>query len=198
MRAVCARTRQVHIILHPNAHTYSHAHAPTQTNNLGVSRSSKQPIGHVGFSYYFQRGQFWSPLHVYIGVVSSVISADAFPLLFPVSKINSISNCLVLPYQRKNMIYETSSHEKPILRDYLLITETAQLTDKGKRVICGEWETRCTCKEDGGRVWTAYYILMWRSFRKTKTLKRKVSAVAWDICLSSSLSKKKKKNWPAL
>lgn len=31
------------------------------------------------------------------------------------------------------MIYEISSHEKPILRDYLLITETAQLTDKGKR-----------------------------------------------------------------
>lgn len=31
------------------------------------------------------------------------------------------------------MIYEISSHEKPILRDYLLITETAQLTDKGER-----------------------------------------------------------------
>lgn len=87
----------------------------------------------IGFSYYFQRGQFWYPLHVYIGVVSSLISTDTFPLLFPVSEINRISNCLVLPHQRENMIYETSSHEKPILRDYLLITETAQLTDKGKR-----------------------------------------------------------------
>lgn len=133
MRAVCARTRQVHIIIHPNAHTYSCAHAPTQWNNLCVCRSSKQQVGHVEFSYYFQRSQFWSPLHVYIGVVSSVISTDTFPLLFPVSEINRISNCPVLPYQRENMIYETSSHEKPILRDYLLITETAQLTDKGKR-----------------------------------------------------------------
>lgn len=133
MRAVFARTRQVHIIIHPNAHTYSRAHATTQRNNLCVSRSSKQQVGHVGFSYYFQRGPFWSPLHVYIGVVSSVISTDTFPLLYPVSEINRISNCLILPYQRENLIYETSSHEKPILRDYLLITETAQLTDKFKR-----------------------------------------------------------------
>lgn len=142
MRAVCAQTRQVHIIIHPNAHTYSRAHSPTQRNNLCVSSSSKQQVGHVGFSYYFQRGQFWSPVRVYIGVVSSVISTDTFPLLFSVSEINKISNCLELPYQRENKIHETSSHEKPILTDYLVITETAQLTDKGKRG--GLWWMRNT------------------------------------------------------
>lgn len=181
MREACARSGQVHMIVHPNTHAQCRAHGPTQKNKHCVSRSSKQRVSHIGFSYYFQRGQFWSPPHVYIGVVSSLISTDTFPILFPVRKINRISNCLVLPHQRENMIYEMSSHEKPILRDYLLITETAQLTDKGKRGdLCWMRNTMYVWGE-GGRVWPAYYFIMWLCAPSKPTEKPKK-----DICLSST------------
>lgn len=53
----------------------------------------------------------------------------------------------MVPHQRKNMIYEISSHEKPILRDYLLITQTAQLTDKGERGdLYWKRNTLCMCE----------------------------------------------------
>lgn len=156
----CARTGQAHIIIHTNTDTNRHAHAPTQKEKLCISWISKQWIGYIGFSYYFQGGQFWSPLHVYIGVVSSLITTDTFPLRFPVSEINRISNCLVLPHQRENMIYEISSHEKPIVRDYLLITETAQLTDKGKRGdLCWMRNILCMCEADGGTCMSVYCLL---------------------------------------
>lgn len=129
-----AQTRFTHTGVHMNL---PHINTCTCTKSRRKSSAFLEPqssgVGYIGFSYYFQGGQLWSPSHACIGVVSSLITTDIFPLLFPVSWINRISNCLVQPHQKKNMIYEISSHEKAILGDYLLITQTAQLTDKGER-----------------------------------------------------------------
>ena len=53
----------------------------------------------------------------------------------------------MLAHQKENVIYEISSHEKPALRDYLLITQTAHLTEKGERgELYGKWNTVSMCE----------------------------------------------------
>lgn len=75
------------VCAHKFPHIYAYVHVKTHKarKKLCISWSSKQWDGYIGFSYYFQGGQLWSPSHVCIGVVSSLITADIFPLLFPVS-----------------------------------------------------------------------------------------------------------------